>query len=599
MTRMYSSLIAFDRRCESTDESWVLSKGLLLDLLPPFTLRPIAEPVVLPARFSEKRGNTAKNNPNFCYDTARYALSSDGPFLDYCLNAALAAGNEKLALALRAYIEAPVFSRPGLHVAPKGVPLELTVEGKVVKGEDWVVLAFGGTPMAAELISEYHRAREAQNQEGRDGICVVTGDRGPIARLHPAITFGPNGGSSTSMYSCNEGASESRGLKQGDNFPMTVANTLHYKASLKRIFQDSPFLTKTEAIALWPDEGTRQHPIVPLVRDLATRYFKVDERALVADLWRQIEAVTDLDATLHLAGLVHKMSRVSTRWYGTTTAGALQRNLLAFRDRFRTVNLPPTFRWLLPHSTRRGVPSISGVCLLDTAWAVLMGETYPPQLATPIRSRLKQIRQRIDWRTDDPDLSLCLQWLEILNPGKELPLTSALNTELSPRARAWIEESHEEIRRDLEDRMLVANSLLRADCLSNPAYVWGRFVAVCCEIKCYYHLRFGAGKRLPRPRDEALKRGQAQPRGFLWSYRPQRYLEQIRQRFGVKSPLVNTYACLFAELNDPPPAAVLTTHQKDLVTYGFLHQLDGLDKARTFKPDRAPLYLVEDLDDLP
>src|SRR5262249_29507398 len=69
--------------------------------------------------------------------------------------------------------------------------------------------------------------------EGKKAICLVTGERGPIARLHPAIRRVRGALSSgASMVSFNLDAFTSYGHKQGNNAPVSEAAAFAYTAAL-------------------------------------------------------------------------------------------------------------------------------------------------------------------------------------------------------------------------------------------------------------------------------------------------------------------------------------------------------------------------------
>lgn len=586
--RMIPSLVELYRRQDRYEGTWPIKRGFVLDL-DALELRAIENPIVVPDKIS-KRGSGARTKPNFFFDSAKYALSIDGGFLQHCLDIAIEAKDREAQERLQAYMRDPLFSQKGLHALAKGAdPAKpILVDGKPVKLEDWIILTFGAEPLAmrTKILAERARVTETSVQDGTRGFDVVMGEAGVIARIHPEIAFGSNGGSSTNLISSNEGAQEYHGEKQCFNCPMTLENAAAYPRALKRQFREAAFFTDKCAIVSWPNEGT-QHPIIPLIKAISTKYLKLREREAADALWAEVEALTDLDAEIHLAALQHKMGRTSVRGYTSLSARQLQINLLKFRECFRSVPvIPITFRWVLPHSTDRGTSTISDVCLLDTAWAVLTGGQYSPHLRTTLQARINQTRKEHDWSPDDAFLTLYLRWMEVLDFGDEQHMT--MNTEISERAQLWIENAHASIRRELETHLLTSVAYLRVDWVTNPHYAWGRFLAVSCALKTYYHSLYHEGKKLPRPRDEALRRGIAQPLAFLGSYRPDMYLEQLARRLNARNPLLNTYQCLFEELSTPPAVARFNQAESSAVRYGFIHQMRGIEMARALNRGPKP-----------
>jgi len=72
--------------------------------------------------------------------------------------------------------------------------------------------------------------------EAPEALCLVTGKRGPIARLHPAIkgVWGAQS-SGASIVSFNLDAFESYGQKQGDNAPVSEAAAFAYTTELNEL----------------------------------------------------------------------------------------------------------------------------------------------------------------------------------------------------------------------------------------------------------------------------------------------------------------------------------------------------------------------------
>jgi len=438
------------------------------------------------------------------------------------------------------------------------------------------------------MLAEFRRRRMQTQQDGPVGRDVATGDYGPLARLHTPFALG---GSTTSLIVFNEG--RINGRDQGLNYPMTAANTAAIARAVAAADRCSAALTKNEFILMWPERGT-EHPIIPLITSLAA-YHKLNQKAHVDELWATLEGLESLDAKVHLAAVVNKMSRISVRDHRVITAAELRDNLLAFRDCFSMIDRPPTFRWLLPYSTTRGEPSISGVCLLDTVWAVLMRQAYPPQLLVTVYAQLRRRHWEVDWDSNDVQLALALRWIDILLHRKDSD-PQMLTNDLTDIERQRIDDALDEsVRREYEQRIRIANSFVRIDWRDNPSYRWGRFVAVCCALKGYYHWIYHK-KVLPKPRTAMLKPALAQPATFFGQAKTHLYLEQVQRRVSTLNPLMTTYACLLSELSEPPPDT-LSQKQQSVAQFGFLHQLDGLERARRHKSANPELDLVLDSDD--
>lgn len=71
--------------------------------------------------------------------------------------------------------------------------------------------------------------RERENREADQGICLITGDYGPLERLHPTIKLH---GSGLALVSFNISSSTSYGKSQGENAPVGRRAAFEYTAAL-------------------------------------------------------------------------------------------------------------------------------------------------------------------------------------------------------------------------------------------------------------------------------------------------------------------------------------------------------------------------------
>ena len=77
-----------------------------------------------------------------------------------------------------------------------------------------------------------------EGEKGSSGQCLVTGEFGPLARLHPLIKRIPNGQpAGTSLVSFNANAFESFGLSQGDNAPISRVAAVAYGKALNYLLE--------------------------------------------------------------------------------------------------------------------------------------------------------------------------------------------------------------------------------------------------------------------------------------------------------------------------------------------------------------------------
>ena len=81
-------------------------------------------------------------------------------------------------------------------------------------------------------------ARLCANGDKSEAVCLVTGERGPIARLHPAIkgVWGAQS-SGASLVSFNLEAFTSYGHEQGENAPVSEAAAFAYTTALNHFLE--------------------------------------------------------------------------------------------------------------------------------------------------------------------------------------------------------------------------------------------------------------------------------------------------------------------------------------------------------------------------
>lgn len=583
---LFKSLTDLGRDIGSVALTEEIKRGYTLDLHTG-ELWPITTPITVPLRIP-KRGSAAKSKPNFGYDSARYALSKNGLFLQHCLELAKTAKDRIAIQALEAYIANPVSSRKDLHELTGGaLPTKpIMVGGKAVKMEDWVVLVLKGETLAMrpKLFALYQSRAADALQDGPEGYCLVTGKKAPIARLHPPITFGSKGGSISNLFSVNEGATQHFGDKQGFNFPVSVETAQLYTSALNRQFEHGAFLTDTGVIVSWP-EGMAHHPVIPIIKSLLYRWHKNDQVEAIEELWKDLVLLTDLDTRINVAALVHKMARISVRHYRTLTVRELQHNLLEFRLRFRGVSTLLTLPRIIPYGEGKDdgkFVSISDLGFVDTVWSILTGEAFPAHLQHTVRLNLSR-EQRAQ---------LMHRWLELLS-GLPLPKETKV-TDLDER----YDEPREHFRRGkadeqtlLDKRLQLCDQFIRPDLKNAAGYQWGRFVAICCFSRIYYHALRGKND-LPTPKHDVLEQARQNPQRFRASFKPLRYVEQMIQR-GRKGSKVLAFEAVYNALQDQHPPSQFNLEQGDLVYLGFHNQFRGLQDCRF----RATDVLLKELAD--
>lgn len=250
---------------------------------------------------------------------------------------------------------------------------------------------------------------------GREGICLVTGEQAPLARLHPAIK-GVMGAQSAgaSIVSFNLDSFTSYGKQQGENAPISEQAAFAYTTVLNHLLRRESrqqLRIGDATIVFWaqaPDKQTADE-----AESLLAAFFDPkdnDERAIkqVHDVLEQVRQglpLRDLDGHLDdgtrifVLGLAPNASRLSIRYWETQTLAVFSERL---RWHFDDLKLePPPWRtppavWRLllatvPH--REGAkpksedvpPQLAG----ELTRAILTGRRYPRSLLSNIIMRFR------------------------------------------------------------------------------------------------------------------------------------------------------------------------------------------------------------------
>lgn len=252
---------------------------------------------------------------------------------------------------------------------------------------------------------------------GSDGdasqICLVSGEPGPVARLHPAIK-GVWGGQSSggSIVSFNLDAFTSYGHEQGDNAPVSEAAAFAYTTALNRFLERGSkqrIQIGDASTVFWADTSDRK-----LQADVESLFFGMFDAAddeadsdeeeaktigMLLQRLRKGEQIESLDPKLsqgvrfHVLGLAPNAARISIRFHYENDFGVLARNYQRFVDDMRLEPpprepYPPLWRYLRETAVlgknENIPPNLAG------AWmrSILTGTDYPLTLLSTVLSRI-------------------------------------------------------------------------------------------------------------------------------------------------------------------------------------------------------------------
>lgn len=242
-------------------------------------------------------------------------------------------------------------------------------------------------------------------------VCLVTGEYGPIARLHSSIK-GVRGAQSqgASLISFDGEAFKSYGHDQGDNAPVSEAAAFAYTTVLNRFLaygSTNRLQIGDASTVFWAEAATRE--VAADAEDMfaaLTGADRIDEAAegrRVGDMLERIRNGQPLSALrpdlaagvrFYVLGLAPNAARLSVRFWLDDDFGAIAERLIAHHDRMR-IDPPPReaspsfWRLLIETAPLRKTDNIPPNLAGDWLRAILAGRRYPLTLLATLLMRLR------------------------------------------------------------------------------------------------------------------------------------------------------------------------------------------------------------------
>ena len=250
----------------------------------------------------------------------------------------------------------------------------------------------------------------ASSDKGREAVCLVRGERAPVARLHPAIkgVWGAQV-AGASIVSFNLDAFTSYGHEQGDNAPVSELAAFAYTTALNHFLKrDSGHRVQVgdASTVFWAEAAD------PDEAGVAEGFFAgmlgIDDEKIVSrsvkDKLEQIHAgrataeiLKDLptEARFYILGLAPNAARLSIRFYIEDGFGAIARRYLEHIERLRIEpppqhgGTPSMWRMLVETATLRKSENIQPNLAGEWLRAILAGAPYPLTLLSTLITRLR------------------------------------------------------------------------------------------------------------------------------------------------------------------------------------------------------------------
>ena len=280
--------------------------------------------------------------------------------------------------------------------------------------------------------------------DGPEMVCLVTGRRGHVESVHPAIKNVAGAQSSgAALVSFNAPAFCSYGKEQNYNAPTSQYATFAYTAALNYLLSDKQRVCRLgdATVVCWARSGEPEYTdfFSNSFFDLDGHYEEQDLQSMMATLCQGNpvhfeERQLDPNMEFYVLGLSPNAARLSVRFFLRNSFGAFIANARAHQQRLKIVR--PSFDkfetlplWVMLRETvnqnardKSPSPNLSG----ETLRAILTDTPYPATLLQGVQLRIRAEREINRGR------AAILKAYYLKKPHSEVPkevLTVALNRE--------------------------------------------------------------------------------------------------------------------------------------------------------------------------
>ncbi|WP_051949378.1 type I-C CRISPR-associated protein Cas8c/Csd1 [Methylosinus sp. PW1] len=275
-------------------------------------------------------------------------------------------------------------------------------------GDDWL----HNRPAARKIVAG------SAGAGGAAGLCLVTGQDAPVARLHPSIK-GVRGAQSSgaAIVSFNQSAFTSFGKEQGENAPVSEYAAFAYTTALNGLLAERRNRVQIgdATVVFWAEPEGEEEPYD--AENVFAEIFGVsaetgapesapapDAETQERDLLQKLAMIAEGRAVpgasvspatkFYVLGLSPNAARISVRFWLDTTIRQLAQRLTRHFEDLRLEpppwKTPPSFwRLLVELAAQRKSENIPSHLAGEFARAVLTGGHYPLSLLTLVLCRLR------------------------------------------------------------------------------------------------------------------------------------------------------------------------------------------------------------------
>lgn len=295
-----------------------------------------------------------------------------------------------------------------------------------------------------QIRQAWERYYNQSSGQGQEMVCLVTGQRGPVESVHPAIKNVTGAQSSgAALVSFNAPAFCSYGKEQNYNAPTSQHAAFAYTAALNHLLADWERVCHIgdATVVFWAKSGETAYSdcFLDSLFDEERKYEPKELQAMMASLSKG-EAVTynnnqlDPNMQFYVLGLSPNAARLSVRFFLQNSFGEFIANVKAHQERLEIVR--PSFDkfvtmplWALLRETvnensrdKAPAPNLAGEVLRS----ILNNTPYPATLLQGVQLRIRAERRVTRGR------AAIIKAYYLKKPHPEVPeevLTVALNRE--------------------------------------------------------------------------------------------------------------------------------------------------------------------------
>lgn len=259
-----------------------------------------------------------------------------------------------------------------------------------------------------EIAAQWEQAMTAQ-EDDEQGICLVTGRKGSIARLHPKIKGVPGAQvSGANLVSFNMESSNSFGHEQGANAPVSEEASFAYGMALNALLEDRDHrqIIGDTVVVYWAEmENEASQDLLSMSMFGSMNDKKQMTEEALNNLFQNLAkgqpicfeaAEIPYENPFYILGISPNAARLSVRFFLRGALGEFLQHVKAHRER-AAITMPPRKPWISPPlwawlkatvspnaSNKSPLPILAG----STTTAILKNAMYPASLYEQVLLRI-------------------------------------------------------------------------------------------------------------------------------------------------------------------------------------------------------------------